>query len=65
MPGGPHHLGGRRVLADEGRGAGLHGGEDLVVAGVHGDHDETDLLVVLADLADDVEARAVLRAGGR
>ena len=39
--GGADDLGGLAVLAHEGRGACLHGGEDLVVAGVHGEHDET------------------------
>ena len=59
VPGRAHDLGGRRVLADEAGGAGLHGREDLVVAGVHGEHDEPGAVAALADRADDVEAGAV------
>ena len=60
VPGRPDHLGGRGVLADEGGGAGLHGGEDLVVAGVHRDHHQSGRVADLADRADDVESGAVL-----
>ena len=59
VPGGADDLGRRGVLADEGRGAGLHRGEHLVVAGVHGQHDEADGRRCSADRADDVEAGAV------
>ena len=47
LAGGADHAGGRCVLADEARGAGVHRGEQLLVAGVHGQHDEADLRLAL------------------
>jgi hypothetical protein len=59
VPGRAHHLGGAGVLADKGRRAGLHGREDLVVAGMHRKDHGAGRLAPCADRADDVEPTAV------
>ena len=41
---------------------GLEGGEQVLVAGVHGEHDEADVRALLAQLADGVESAAVGQA---
>ena len=60
MPGGGDHVLGGGVLGHEGRGAGLECAEELLVAGVHGQHDDARWSAFgLADLPRGVEAAAV------
>src|SRR5690606_251501 len=53
---GTDHVGRLGVLAHEGRGTGLHGCEDLVVAGVHGQDDDAGAVTTGPHGAHDVEA---------
>ena len=46
--GGADHVGRTAVLADERRGARLHGREDVVVAGVHREHDDARVSLISA-----------------
>ena len=61
VPRCPDDLTGRRVLADEAGGTGLHGGEDLVIAGVHRQHDQAGGVAYLPDRPHDVQPGPVLQ----
>ena len=62
MPGGGDHVVGGGVLGHEGRGAGLEGPEQLLVAGVHREHDDAQSALTVAQLAHQVEPGAVRQA---
>ncbi len=59
VPGGGDHLVGRGVLGHEGGGAGLEGREELLVAGVHGQHHDAGVVPGRTQRADQVETGAV------
>ena len=62
MAGSRDHVVARGVLRHERRGAGLQGGEQVLVAGVHGQHDEAHVGALGAQRLDDVEPAAVGQA---
>jgi hypothetical protein len=59
MPGRRHHLVGRRGLGDEGARPRLQRTEELIVTGVHGQHDDAHGRAGLAQGPGSVQAAAV------
>jgi hypothetical protein len=62
MPGRGDHLVGRRGLRDESARAGFQSAEKLVIAGVHGEHDDAESVARLPQCPGGFQTAAVRKA---